>query len=390
MALEKKSREKTEKMFFQMEHKKSERVKDGVKIRGFASTPDIDRHYDIVEPGAFEKGLKHYLENPVLLRSHNPDRPVGQVLVEGDEAPRVTSAGLSINALVTDKETADQVEAGELRTLSIGFIPLKSDYIMRGTGEFDGNGQELFIEARMIKELDLVEISIVSTPANPRALFTVAKSVESYFLSSPSPAMAHTCDYCDTNESASGKIGKKWICKSCIEAMELKKTQTKSDEEEGKPEEKPEEGAQDKPVEAPAPAEAAESSGEKPEGADAEEAEAEGGKEEAEKTAAPKERIKAITASLEPEKKAEPKQEESKATVEDVLEVLEKMAEAVKDLRARLSITEKALDSIPLHKGKVMVNGQFPEEKKETLLDLFKQAKATGSTITLGDGDDDE
>ena len=50
-----------------MEVKQVEDKDGSVVIEGYASTPDIDRYQDIVEPTAFSKAIEMYMKNPVLL-----------------------------------------------------------------------------------------------------------------------------------------------------------------------------------------------------------------------------------------------------------------------------------------------------------------------------------
>lgn len=152
-----------------------------VRIRGYASTPDLDRYRDIVEPEAFEKALKTFKSNPAMLRSHDSDRPVGEW-----DVFKVTPKGLWVEGVVKEKQTADDVLNGLFKTLSIGYIPHVTELMVE---KEDGSLRPFNWEedsvwnspiVRVIKELDLVEISIVSTPANPGALFTLAKSLEMF------------------------------------------------------------------------------------------------------------------------------------------------------------------------------------------------------------------
>lgn len=213
---------------FQTEMKSVERVADGVKIKGFASTPDLDRQYDIVVPSAFKRSLDEYIKSgisPALLRSHDSDYVVGKILMEGEDAPVISDAGLTITAIVTDADTAAAVEAGEMQTFSIGYIPAPygTKYEMRGTGKFSTEYMdELKVEVRIINDLDWIETSIVSTPANPKAIFSLAKSVKSFFDSLPSTLMKTPCEFCPEKKSSCGMIGKKSICSSCISKMEFK------------------------------------------------------------------------------------------------------------------------------------------------------------------------
>lgn len=170
---------KTKPYHFQMAVKAVKESDGGVVIEGFASTPDIDRYRDIVQPDAFKGALEMYMKNPVLLRSHDADRPVGRTL-----SATVTDKGLRIRGEVMDEKTQSEVLDGRMSTLSIGYIPQQTTLMIE---QDDGSLREFNFEedsifdpkaVRVIEKLDLVEISIVSTPANGNALFTVAKSVK--------------------------------------------------------------------------------------------------------------------------------------------------------------------------------------------------------------------
>ena len=170
--------------FFQMavksaETKASNGGRKSVIIKGFASTPDIDRYRDIVEPTAFKSALELFMKNPVLLRSHDSDQAAGNVL-----SATVTEKGLWIEAEVLDEKMQEEVMDGRRRALSIGYIPLETAIQVQPDDEtlrpFNWAQDSIFASnvVRVIKQLDLVEISLVTTPANGHALFTVEKSVK--------------------------------------------------------------------------------------------------------------------------------------------------------------------------------------------------------------------
>jgi HK97 family phage prohead protease len=153
----------------------------GTIIKGYASTPTLDRYNDVVEPEAFRKSIvTNYRKNPIILFQHNPDRPVGKATYMS-----IDSKGLYIEAVVMDKEIEPKIKAGILQAFSIGFIPKEIDF-------FDDEGHKVDPDEdpfrimfdptikRVIKDVDLVENSIVSVPANPDALFTMEKSLKSY------------------------------------------------------------------------------------------------------------------------------------------------------------------------------------------------------------------
>lgn len=133
------------------------------KISGFASTKFKDRQGDVVLPEALEKSMQIYSKNPVVLRDHNPSQPIGKMTDF-----KITEDGLFVvDEIGKGFKDADEawaaIDQGILSAFSIGFIPLNSDRI---DGEF------------VITELELVEHSVVSIPANRESLFSVEKALK--------------------------------------------------------------------------------------------------------------------------------------------------------------------------------------------------------------------
>lgn len=128
-------------------------------IEGYANTVDKDRVGDVVMPVAFEKSLPTYLKNPVLLCNHDWNDVCGVVL----EA-KIDEKGLFIRAKISDarEDIKTMVREGCLRTLSIGYNEVDSVY-------------DDATKTKVIKELELLEISVVAVPANPEAIFAVKK-----------------------------------------------------------------------------------------------------------------------------------------------------------------------------------------------------------------------
>jgi HK97 family phage prohead protease len=163
---------------FQVEIKEADIVKkeaDGKKvlvITGMASTMDIDRYDDVVHPMAFSGSLSKYMENPVVLLQHYQDKAIGKTI-----SAQITEKGLQVTCEIDiDTEgVMEKIEKGVMRAFSIGFI-VKA-YQETAVGE---------TEVRMITELDLVEISVVAVPANPKCLFTLQKGIKSLFLETKS------------------------------------------------------------------------------------------------------------------------------------------------------------------------------------------------------------
>lgn len=124
-------------------------------IQGYANTSDKDRVGDVVFPSAFEKSLPTYMSNPVLLANHDWNDPCGVVT-----HAEIQDKGLYIEAKIsaTRPDIKTLIREGVLRTFSIGYNELDAD--------FDEPTQTKFIKA-----LELLEISIVTVPANAAALF---------------------------------------------------------------------------------------------------------------------------------------------------------------------------------------------------------------------------
>ena len=132
---------------------------DSVYIEGYASTTDIDRQGDVVPASVWEAGIKNYLKNPIILAQHDYDDPVGRMVQH-----RVDSTGLWVKARISAAaEIFNLVKDGVVTAFSVGFRVMDAEY---------NAATELFV----IKQLELVEISIVSVPANQNTLFSLSKA----------------------------------------------------------------------------------------------------------------------------------------------------------------------------------------------------------------------
>lgn len=134
-----------------------------VEVEWYASTKDKDRWSDIVEPEAFKNALSMYMLNPIVLLQHDMDKPIGIV-----EDARIDDNGLYIKAKITENEdwVFSKLVNGVLRSFSIGYSV--KDYEDRDI--YNSDWQYAWSDF-VIKELELYEISIVSVPMNPYALF---------------------------------------------------------------------------------------------------------------------------------------------------------------------------------------------------------------------------
>lgn len=149
-------------------------------ITGWASTygGEPDRHGDIVQPGAFAKSLAQHAKSgtrPAMLWHHQMEHPIGHwtELQDMPEGLRVTG---KFNLKTTrGQEAFEHARAGDVAAFSIGFIPSENGrrYVGKGTWS--------------LEEMDLVEVSLVAAPANPKAVVTDVKAAP--FISTKSEAV---------------------------------------------------------------------------------------------------------------------------------------------------------------------------------------------------------
>jgi HK97 family phage prohead protease len=139
---------------------------DDGAFEGYASVFNVrDGGGDIVEPGAFAKSLKERGPRGVkMLADHDPTKRIGvwEHLAEDDRGLHVR--GRLLMEKTIGREAYIDLKAGALDGLSIG-------YRVKADG-YDGRRR-----ARMLKEVDLFEVSLVSFPMNEDARVTAVKSL---------------------------------------------------------------------------------------------------------------------------------------------------------------------------------------------------------------------
>jgi len=133
-------------------------------IAGMASTTDKDRVGDVIEASAWTKGgLDNYLNNPVILFNHDYDKPIGRAVSLG-----TNDKGLQLKAKIAKSagHIGELIKEGVLGAFSVGFMVKDAEW----DDETDGY---------RIKDAELLEVSVVTVPANQAATFSIAKSFES-------------------------------------------------------------------------------------------------------------------------------------------------------------------------------------------------------------------
>ena len=137
---------------------------DDLHITGMASTNNTDRVGDIIETEAWTKGgLQNYLNNPVILFNHDYNQPIGRAISLG-----TNDNGLQLKAKIAKSagHVGELIKEGVLGAFSVGFRVKDAEYLV----ETDGY---------KIKDAELLEVSVVTVPANQAATFSLAKSFNS-------------------------------------------------------------------------------------------------------------------------------------------------------------------------------------------------------------------
>jgi HK97 family phage prohead protease len=120
----------------------------------------LDDYGDRIVPGAFANSLK--TRKPKMLWQHSMDKPIG-VWDEADEDEK----GLWLKGRLAKTEKAQEArelaKMGAIDGLSIGFRTIRD--------EMEGN-------MRILKEIDLWEVSFVTIPADSAATLTGVKSAK--------------------------------------------------------------------------------------------------------------------------------------------------------------------------------------------------------------------
>lgn len=139
-------------------------AEDGT-FTGYASVFNVkDRGRDILLPGAFRKSLQTYPASKVkMLLQHDTSEPVGIWLKFEEDAKGLKATGRLILETVKGRETYELMKAGAYDSLSIGYRTIR-DEMDRKQG------------ARLLHEVELREVSIVTFPMNEAATVSTVKA----------------------------------------------------------------------------------------------------------------------------------------------------------------------------------------------------------------------
>lgn len=142
-------------------------------VEGFCGSTEIDLQGDIITEEAFKKSEQDLLENSTVLWNHDVDQVIGKVY-----ETEARKEGLWVKILIskTVPEIWQRIKEGVINKFSI------RGKIIDAVRKFV---KEVNKVANVIKEMYLVETSLVSLPANPAAKtlrWYISKSLNDYFL----------------------------------------------------------------------------------------------------------------------------------------------------------------------------------------------------------------
>lgn len=132
------------------------------EFSGIASVYDVvDLYNDSVEKGAFKRTLDHSKGRYPLLWQHKTDEPIGECKAKDEEDGLHVQCKLNLD-VQKGREAYALIKQGVVKGLSIGYDVVKD--------AMDGG-------VRLLKEIALWEVSVVTFPACPPAQIMAVKAV---------------------------------------------------------------------------------------------------------------------------------------------------------------------------------------------------------------------
>jgi len=141
----------------------------GVCIAGYASLFNIiDQQHDRIAKGAFTKTLRAWRlsgKMPKMLWQHDPKQPIGVWTRLVEDLQGLYVEGQLILGVPKAYEAALLIKEKALDGLSIGFRVIESVH-------------SKYHKARILLDIDLIEISLVTFGANAKATISVMKDLQ--------------------------------------------------------------------------------------------------------------------------------------------------------------------------------------------------------------------
>jgi HK97 family phage prohead protease len=136
------------------------------RFAGYASVFDmVDNQRDVIIRGAFSRSIKDRVHSIKLLWQHQQDEPIGVFDSIFEDEHGLYVEGRLLFEVQRAREAYELLKSGAIRGLSIGYSPVRYR-IDATTG------------VRILSEVDLWEVSLVTFAANEAASVTVVKQFE--------------------------------------------------------------------------------------------------------------------------------------------------------------------------------------------------------------------
>lgn len=161
-----------------------------VMFDGFANVAKVDRTRDIIPPGAWRKALPTFMEyGATLYFMHDWGVPIGHVT-----KAEVNDDGMWIEGGIEKNESPDTglplthplaqaldyarmaVKKRLMRSLSVGIKVIET-----AMSEVYDDFAERKVKARVLKKIELLEISLVTIPASRESVIAAKSAIESVF-----------------------------------------------------------------------------------------------------------------------------------------------------------------------------------------------------------------
>ncbi|MBU2869032.1 HK97 family phage prohead protease [Pacificibacter marinus] len=140
------------------------KVTDGFDIEGYASVfGRTDQGGDMVQAGAYKRSLADMMakgRSVKMLWQHDPAQPIGIWDEVREDARGLYVKGRLLKDVEKGREAAALIEAGAIDGLSIGYRTVRAQKLR---DQKDGKA------ARLLSELELWEVSLVTFPMLPGA-----------------------------------------------------------------------------------------------------------------------------------------------------------------------------------------------------------------------------
>ena len=140
-------------------------ISDEGYFNGYGSVFDVvDDWDDVIVRGAFAETLQK--KTPVMLWQHDSAEPIGVYERIREDEIGLWLEGRLLLDIEKGREAHILLKNRAIRGLSIGFLPLAWEWETRDN-----------TRVRILKDIDLWEVSLVTFPANPKAVVDEVKTV---------------------------------------------------------------------------------------------------------------------------------------------------------------------------------------------------------------------